>query len=236
MFLICLDSVLMATARHFQTRVLTPDETSLENNEIRLNSLLNQAQSYCHALNDLQISQNNNQSLQQLEFNTWSSKMHEQIDHLYKSCLNELQQSFEQLKLFQQIMNNILNNDKENNLDRKKLLAIEHEICILKCLTYQLDTTKVKIQGNMKKITYVDNKQCETSIDDDDDDDNNDNQTSQNTIKKENNFLCRILIHKDTINKIENLSIIPQYVQMTTKSIDDTTPERILTIVGKTKN
>ncbi|CAF0766441.1 unnamed protein product [Rotaria sp. Silwood1] len=217
----------MATANHFQTRVLIPNKTSLTDNEIRLNSLLEQAQLYFHTLNNLETNDYNNNVLRESELNLWSSKMYEKIDDLYKSCLNDLKQSFEQLKLFQKLMINILNNENENNLDGNKLLTIEQEICILKCLTYQLDTTKVKIEGKLKLNRFSDNGDYEISIDD--------NNNYQNNINEENNkkdFICRILVHKDIINKIENLPLVQQFVKMTTDQINQTTPERILTIMG----
>ncbi|CAF2942623.1 unnamed protein product [Rotaria sp. Silwood2] len=217
----------MATANRFQTRVLIPDKISLTDNEIRLNLLLEQAQTCFHTLNDLQTNEYNNNSLRESELNIWSSKMFEKIDDLYKSCLNDLKQSFEQLILFQQLMLNILNNENENNLDGNKLLAIEQEICILKCLTYQLDTTKIKIEGKLKLNRFSDNDEYKTSIDDN----NYQNQINQENNKKD--FIYRILVHKDIINKIENLPLIQQFVKMTTDQINETTPERILTIIGK---
>ena len=188
----------MATANRFQTRVLIPDKSSLSNNEIRLNSLLTQAQTYFHRLNDLQTVEYDNNFSRESELDLWSSKMFEKIDDLYKSCLNDLKQSFEQLKLFQQMMINILNTDNENYLDGKKLLAIEHEICILKCLTYQLDTTKVKIEGKLKLKNGEENDQHEISIDDDQD---QNNQNKFNEKKDKKDFICRILVHKDFIEK-----------------------------------
>jgi hypothetical protein len=217
----------MATANRFQTRVLIPDKSSLSNNEIRLNSLLTQAQTYFHRLNDLQTVDYNNNLSRETKLDLWSSKMFEKIDDLYKSCLTDLKQSFEQLKLFQQMMINILNTDNENYLDGKKLLAIEHEICILKCLTYQLDTTKVKIEGKLKLKNGLENDQHEISIDDDQD------QNNQNNIHEKKDFICRILVHKDSIEKIENLPLFQQFVKMTT---NQTSPERVLTISGNNIN
>ncbi|CAF0903419.1 unnamed protein product [Rotaria sordida] len=216
----------MATANRFQTRVLIPDKTSLTDNEIRLNSLLEQAQTCYCTLNDLQTTEYNNNLLRESKLDIWSSKMFEKINDLYKSCLNDLKQSYEQLNLFQRLMINILNNENENNLDGNKLLTIEQEICILKCLTYQLDITKVKIEGKLKLNKYSDNDECEISIDDN---------SYQNKINQENNkkdFICRILVHRDIINKIENLPLVQQFVKMTTDQINQTTPERILTIIG----
>jgi hypothetical protein len=222
----------MATANRFQTRVLIPDKSSLSTNEIRLNSLLTQAQTYFHRLNDLQTIESKNNSSRESKLDLWSSKMFEKIDDLYKSCLNDLKQSFEQLKLFQQMMINILNTDIENYLDGKKLLAIEHEICILKCLTYQLDLTKVKIEGKLKLTNRSENDQFEISIDDEN---SQNNQNKMNVKKVIQDFIYRILVHKDTIEKIENLPLFQEFVQMTTNQINQTTPERVLTINGNTK-
>jgi hypothetical protein len=220
----------MATTNHFQTRVLIPDKNSLTNNEIRLNSLLIEAQTCLHSLNDLQTLEYNNNLSRESKLDHWSSKMFEKIDDLYKICLNDLKQTFEQLKLFQQIMINILNTDNENYLDSKKLSAIEHEICILKCLTYQLDTTKVKIDGKLKLSKGLDDNQYEIFIDDEQNQENNQMKINENTNK--NDFICRILIHKDIINKIENLPLFQQFVKIKTNQINQTTPERILTIIG----
>jgi hypothetical protein len=123
-------------------------------------------------------------------------------------------------------MINILNTDNENYLDSKKLSAIEHEICILKCLTYQLDTTKVKIDGKLKLSKGLDDNQYDIFIDD------NQNQENNQIKINENDFICRILIHKDLINKIENLPLFQQFVKIKTNQINQTTPERILTITG----
>jgi hypothetical protein len=222
----------MATANRFQTRVLIPDKSSLTNNEIRLNSLLTQAQTYYHTLNDLQTIEYNNNLSRESQLDSWSSKMFDKIDDLYKTCLHDLKQSFEQLKLFQQMMINILNNENENYLDGKKLLAIEHEICILKCLTYQFDTSKVKIEGKLKLSKGSDNDQYEIAIDD------NNYQNYQKKINEKKNqkdFLCRILIQKDAIDKIQNLPLFQEFVRMTTNQINETTPERILNITGNKK-
>ncbi|CAF5083037.1 unnamed protein product, partial [Rotaria magnacalcarata] len=158
----------MATANHFQTRVLIPDKTSLTNNEIRINLLLEQAQTYFHTLNDLQATQYRQNLTQASELDLWSSKMFEKIDDLYKSCLNDLKQSFQQLKSFQQLMIKILYNENENNLDGNKLLTIEQEICILKCLSYLLDTTKVKIEGKFKSNKNFNSDESEVLIDEHD--------------------------------------------------------------------
>jgi len=221
----------MATTNRFQTRVLIPDKNSLTNNEIRLNSLLTEAQTCFNRLNDVQTLEYNNNLSRENELDLWSSKMFEKIDDLYKTCLNDLKQTFEQLKLFQQIMINILNTDNENYLDNKKLSAIEHEICILKCLTYQLDTTKVKIDGKLKLSKGSDENQYEIFIEDDQNQENNQMKINDKNYKKD--FICRILIHKDRINKIENLPLFQQFVKITTNQINQTTPERILTIIGK---
>lgn len=220
----------MATTNRFQTRVLIPDKTSLTNNEIRLSLLLTQAQTYLHTLNDLQTTEYNNNFSRETQLDLWSSKMFEKIDDLYKTCFTDLKQSFEQLKLFQQMMINILNTDNENYLDNKKLLAIEHEICILKCLTYQLDTTKVKIDGKLKLNKISNDNQYEILIDDQE---NNNQENNQKKIKEKKDFICRILVHKDSIEKIENLTDFHDYVKITTNQINQTTPERILTIIGK---
>ncbi|CAF0844746.1 unnamed protein product [Adineta steineri] len=219
----------MATANRFQTRVVVPDKSSLSHNEIRLNLLLTQAQTYLQTLNDLQINEYNNNEIRESKFDYWSSHMFEKIDHSYKICLHDLKQSFEQLKLFQQMMINILNNENENYLDGKKLSTIEHEICILKCLTYQLDTTKVKIEGKLKSNQEFNHDEYDMS---NDDENYSDNQTKLNEKKPNKDFLCRILIPYDAINKIEDLPLFQQYVQMTTNQIHDATPERILTING----
>jgi hypothetical protein len=221
----------MATTNRFQTRVLIPDKNSLTNNEIRLNSLLTEAQTCFNRLNDVQTLEYNNNLSRENQLDLWSSKMFEKIDDLYKTCLNDLKQTFEQLKLFQQIMINILNTDNENYLDNKKLSAIEHEICILKCLTYQLDTTKVKIDGKLKLSKGSDENQYEIFIEDDQNQENNQMKINDKNYKKD--FICRILIHKDIINKIENLPLFQQFVKITTNQINQTTPERILTIIGK---
>jgi hypothetical protein len=218
----------MATTNRFQTRVLIPDKSSLTNNEIRLNSLLTQAQTYLQTLDDLQTIENNQNLTRQTQLDQWSSKMFEKIDDLYQISFTDLRQSLEQLKLFQQMMINILNNDQENYLDGKKLSAIEHEICILKCLTYQLDTTKVKIEGKLKLRQVSEDNQNDISIDDDDNEENNEMKFNEKKEKKD--FICRILVHHDSIEKIENLPLFQEFVQITT---NQTTPERVLTINGK---
>jgi hypothetical protein len=139
----------------------------------------------------------------------------------------DLKQTFEQLKLFQQIMINLLNIDQDNYLDGKKLLAIGHEICILKCLTYQLDTTKVKIEGQLKLKKISEINQYEILIDDQNDEEN------KIKLTEKKDFICRILLHKDSIKIIENLTLFQEFVQMKTNQINPTTPERILTILGK---
>jgi len=220
----------MATTNRFQTRVLNPDKNSLTNNEIRLNSLLNQAQTYSRTLNDLETIEYDNNLSRENKLDIWSSKMFEKIDELYKVCLNDLKQSLKQLKLFQQMMINILNTDNENYLDGKKLLAIEHEICILKCLTYQIDTTKVKIDGKLKLNKISNDNQCEIEIDDEN---HENNHMKLNDKNDKNDFICRILVHNDIINKIENLPLFKEFVKITTNQINQTTPERVLTIIGK---
>jgi len=219
----------MATTNRFQTRVLIPDKNSLTNNEIRLNSLLIQAQTYLHTLNDLQTTECKNNFSRENQLNLWSSKMFEKIDDLYKICLTDLKQSFEQLKLFQQMMINILNTENENYLDNKKLSAIEHEICILKCLIYQLDTTKVKIDGKLKLNQISNDNQSEIFIDDQN---NNYDNKNQKKFHEKKDFISRILLHKDNIEKIQNLPLFQEYVQITRNQIPQTTPERILTITG----
>jgi len=220
----------MATTNRFQTRVLIPEKSSLTNNEIRLNSLLTQAQTYSQTLNNLQTIEYNNNLSRKTKVDLWSSKMFEKIDNLYKICLNDLKQSIEQLKLFQKMMINILNTDNENYLDGKKLSVIEQEICILKCLTYQLDTTKVKIDGKLKLNNNSDENQYEILISDDHQQ-NNSMKLNEKNEKKD--FICRILVPKDAIHNIENLPLFQQFVQITTKQINQTTPERVLTIIGK---
>lgn len=215
----------MATANHFQTRVLIPDKTSLTNNEVRINLLLERAQSYYHVLNDLQTVQSQQNQIQISELDLWSSKIFEKIDDSYKSCLTDLKQSCEQLKLFQQLMIKILNNASENNLDGNKLSVIGQEICILKCLAYQLDTTKVKIEGKFKSNKSFDNDESDISTDEN----NNQNKIYNKNDKKD--FTCRILVHKDIISKIENLPIVQQFAEMKNEILE-TTPERILTING----
>jgi hypothetical protein len=217
----------MATTNRFQTRVLNPDKTFLTNNEIRLNTLLNDAQTYYQTLDNLQTIESTNNSSRQTQLDHWSSKMFENIDELYQICLMDLKQTFEQLKLFQQIMINLLNIDQDNYLDGKKLLAIGHEICILKCLTYQLDTTKVKIEGQLKLKKISEINQYEILIDDQNDEEN------KIKLTEKKDFICRILLHKDSIKIIENLTLFQEFVQMKTNQINPTTPERILTILGK---
>ena len=217
----------MATTNRFQTRVLIPEKISLTDNEIRLNSLLIQAQKYSNQLNDIKLIEYNKNEIRQTKLDQWSSKMFEKIDNLYKICHNDLNQTFEQLKLFQQIMFNILNIDNENYLDIKKLSAIEHEICLLKCLTYQFDTTKIKIDGKLKLIKISQDKLNEILIED--------NQLNNNHINQKNSnkdFICRILVHKDTINNIQNLTIFQQFVKTTNNQINQITPERVLIITG----
>lgn len=217
----------MATTNRFQTRVIIPDKTSLTDNEIRLNSLLEQAQTCFHRLDELQENEHKQNALRESELEKWSSRMFEKVDDLYKSCLKDLKQSYDQLQLFQQLMIQILNNGNENNLDGKKLLVLEHEICLLRCLTYQLDTTKVKIEGKLK-LKSVDNER-EVSIDDDINQ-NDQHKTNEENYKKD--FVCRLLVNKDSINKIQELPLFKEFVKMA-EEINESTPERVLTITGK---
>ncbi|CAF3305504.1 unnamed protein product [Rotaria socialis] len=90
------------------------------------------------------------------------------------------------------------------------------------CLAYQLDTTKATIEGKFKLNKSLDNDESEISIDE-----NN----YQNKINDKSDFICRILVHKDAIDKIENLSLVQQYVEMK-NAINETTPEQVLTTNG----
>ena len=124
------------------------------------------------------------------------------------------------------MMINLLNHANENNLDAKKLSVIEHEICILKCLSYQLDTSKVKINGKLKLKKFSNNNLSEISVDDQ-------STLNQKKINEPKDFICRILLHNDQIENIENSNLIQEFVQTTTNNqIDQTTPERVLTIRG----
>ncbi|UJR35067.1 hypothetical protein I4U23_027843 [Adineta vaga] len=220
----------MATANRFQTRVLIPDKTSLTPIELRLNLLLTQAQTYYQSLNDVQTIEYENNHKREIQLDCWASKMFEQIDSLYQLCLADLKQSSEQLKLFQQLMMKILNSENENYLDGKKLSAIGHEICILKCLTYELDTTKVKIDGKLKLKKEYEHDLDEMTINDDDD--NHQELNQEKELKEKKDFLCRILIQKEAIEKIQHLPLFQEFVQITTTKINETTPERVLTITG----
>ena len=151
--------------------------------------------------------------------------MCEKIDQVYGTCLNDLRQSFEQLKAFQQLMIQILNNDQENYIDAKKLLAIEHEICILRCLTYQLDTSKVKIEGKLRLNKGLSNEQVVHAMEESDPQDFADEHEHRE-------LPCRILIEKELIEKIEQLPEFQQSVQLTNKPLHSATPERVLTIIG----
>ena len=221
----------MATANYCSNRLFTSDNTLLKSGENRIDSLLNQAHTCINELNDLQNTTSNNNLLRQFEINNWSLKMTEKIDESYQLCSNDLTRSLRQLELFQQKMINMLNNPNESHLDGKKLLAIEHEICILKCLTYQLDTTKIKLEGKLKLYSgLVDSHGYEISIDD---------KNGQNHVddeKQSQNFQYRILIHQDILNKIKDLSFFQQSVKMTTNDADKKIPERVLTIIGKLKS
>ncbi|CAF0887117.1 unnamed protein product [Adineta ricciae] len=221
----------MATANRFQTRVLVPDKSSLTPTELRLNLLLTQAQTYHQSLNDLQTNEYENYQQRESQLDVWASKMFEKIDQLYQTCFTELKQSTEQLKLFQQIMMKLLNIENENYLDAKKLSAIGHEICILNCLTYQLDMNKVKIEGKLKLRKEVEHGLCEVAVDDDNDQElNEENEVTEKKEKKD--FHYRILIQKENIEKLQNLPLFQEFVQVTTDTINETTPERVLTITG----
>lgn len=211
----------MATTNRFQTRVLVPDKSPLTANEIRLNNLLTRAQTYVDKLDEIEQIKRTENSHRENQLNSWSEKLTEKIDSLYKIPFEDLKQSFEQLKTFQQMMIYLLNHVNENNLDAKKLSVIEHEICILKCLTYQLDTSKIKIDGKLKLKKISNNNQNEILIDD---------QSMFNPMKinQQKDFSCRILIHKDQIDKIEHLNL----TTITTTTNNQTTPERVLTIQG----
>jgi hypothetical protein len=217
----------MATTNRFQTRVLIPDKTPLTTNEIRLNSLLTDAQTCYQTLNNFQTIESNNNLSRKSQLDHWSTKTLGDINELHQTCLTDLKQSFEQLKSFQQMMSHLLNNDQENYLDGKKLLAIGHEISILRCLTFQLDTSKVKIEGQLKLTKINNENQQEIMIDDENDEQN------QMKLTEKKDFICRILLPKDSITVIENFPLFQEFVQIKTDEINSTTPERILTINGK---
>jgi len=216
----------MATTNRFQTRVFISDKGPLTPNEIRLNSLLTRAQTYVQKLDEIEQIERTKNSHRENQLNSCSEKLTEKIICLYKTCFDDLKQSFEQLKFFQQMMINLLNHANENNLDAKKLSVIEHEICILKCLSYQLDTSKVKINGKLKLKKFSNNNLSEISVDDQ-------STLNQKKINEPKDFICRILLHNDQIENIENSNLIQEFVQTTTNNqIDQTTPERVLTIRG----
>lgn len=217
----------MATTNHFQTRVLLPEKPSLTPNDIRLNSLFTRAQTYVQTLNDLEKKQITKNAQRENQLNLWSEKILEKIAQPYQICLDDLKQSLEQLKIFQNLMSNLLNHANENHLDGKKLSAIEHEICILQCLTFELETSKVKIDGQLKlKKTSTNNNQMEICIDDEDWNYN----SNPVKINEKKDFSCRILMHRDQLEKIENLPLIQEFLQTTN---NQTTSERILTLNGE---
>jgi hypothetical protein len=198
---------------------------ALMSKEVRLHSLLSRAENDVQTLNQLQDDEHHARRSRQAKLELWSTKMCEKIDQIYGPCLTDLRQSFEQLKLFQQLMIQLLNNDQENYIDAKKLLAIEHEICILRCLTYQLDTSKVKIEGKLRLNKGLSNEQVVHSMEECDAHGAHDEHDHRE-------LLCRILIDKELIEKIGQLPEFHQSVQMSNKSIHPSTPERVLTING----
>ena len=222
----------MATANQFQTRALMDHPSVVSANEVRVNALLKQAEMQLQTLNELQQSEQKNNQCRETKIELWSRRMLEKIDQVYAACLHELEQSFEQLKLFQQIMISILNRPNENCIDAKKLQAIEQEICILKCLTYQLDTSKVKIEGQLKMSKGSDNHRSGIAIDVDDHEDHH-GQYQRHDDKHRKESLCRILIHRDAIESIEPLPAFEKSIQMSARPIDEHTPERVLTVTGE---
>ena len=213
----------MATTNRFQTRVLIP--STLKENELRFDSILNQVQSVYQTLNQLELfeEKSNRSRIEQIE--EWKEKMMENLDQMYEQCSMDFQSSLEQLKAFQKLMENLLNYEDENHLDGKKLAVIEQEICILKCLTYQLDVNKVKIDGKLKLKRISSKQESEIIIDDQFD--------QKNPIKFNEDFISRILVHRDSVEIIENLNLFQQFGQVTNKDVNSTTPERVLTITGK---
>ena len=224
----------MALTNHFSTSISNGEPIAkLSSNELRLNSMIERAKAFHQVIQKLDIDQGKSYESRKKKLDVWSKKMCEKTDQIYGSCLNDLKQSFDQLKLFQQLMFQLLNHEQENNIDGKKLLAIEHEICILRCLTYQLDTTKVRIDGKLKLINGTTNEQCCIPIDDHDEQTLNQD-CDYSEVNKE--FSCRLLIHKDMLAKIQNLSVFTESIQMTTNEVHETTPERILTVTGNSKD
>jgi hypothetical protein len=202
--------------------------SSLSANESRLNSLLARAEHNCQQLKTSLEMQSTAHHSRQVKLDVWSKKMYEKVDQIYASCVNDLKQSFQQLKSFQEIMLQILNSDQENYIDMKKLMAIEHEICILKCLTYQLDTSKVKIDGKLRLNKSLSNEQCGTLAD------VQSASQLESQYEQENRALpCRLLVHKDMIEKISSVPNFAESVQMTANAIEASTPERVLTIRGE---
>lgn len=218
----------MATTNRFQTRVLIPTQTnSLTETDLRLDALLQQAQLASQTLNQIEILEEKSNQLRIDQIEQWSENLLENLEQIYENCSVDFQQSLEQLKLFQQMMMNLLNSSEENHLDGKKLSVIEQEICILRCLTYQLDTNKVKIDGKLKLKKTSTNHQYEIEIED---------QFDQNNLVKINenkDFISRILVHQDSVESIGNLNLFQQFGQITNNEINPTTPERVLTITGK---
>lgn len=218
----------MATAHNFQTRVsnLSTTKRSFDN---RIDSLLKRAENCRRSVDQIENDELQSHQSRQRKLNLWTTKMCERIDQIYGSCLTDLKQSFDQLKSFQQVMIQILNHDQENFIDAKKLKLIEQEICILKCLTYQLDTSKVKIDGKLRLTKGSTNDQYGNAVGDGDNE-NIDQEFLDDQQTKE--ISCRILLEKEKISKIENLPNIDESIEMNNKNLPESTPERVLTIKG----
>lgn len=212
----------MATTNRFQTRVFLP--TTVNETDQRLESLLNQAQLFHQTLNQFEVHEDRANQSRVNQIEQWSKKMLENLDQMSEQCSMDFQSSLEQLKAFQKLMMNLLNCDDENYLDGKKLSVIEQEICILRCLTYQLDVNKVKIEGKLKLNRISSKQPLELLI--------GDQFEQDKPIKFNEDFISRILVHRDSVEIIENLNLFQQFGQVTNKDVNSTTPERVLTITG----
>lgn len=219
--------------KHFQARSPLLDEQSKSTkNEQRINALLRRAQSCCDDVDKLHKEQRNSYESRKSKLLVWRKMMFDKINQIYGSCLTDFQQSFHLLNSFRDLMLVILNDRQESHIDANKLSILENEICILRCLTYHLDTSKVKFDGKLRiigsqwssshSILLGNHEQMQ-----------NKHENEQPDVMKD--IPCRILVDKDTLTKIQDLDVFKESIQMRNHQVNDGQPERVLTISGKEK-
>ncbi|CAF0926539.1 unnamed protein product [Didymodactylos carnosus] len=175
-----------------------------------------------------------------LKLRKWKISMEQQINLQHNEKLCELAVSFNQLVEFKTMIQTILSDSIQKQLEKLlimpitnqtlkdveslkiKLYQMKREISLLKCLSYQLESKELKIRGQIRLCKGDGSVLIEAE------DYNGDNQ--QNEEKQiQDDFLCRLLIPKDNVDKIINTKAYNQFIQISNNG----GPERVLTISGE---